>query len=291
MMPITNRLIRHNAFCSWKVTARGRESQGQVYLIRLFYSFSRTESSRLLSSQSKIKQHTSSESSILLYERSSERNFFPRSAIGFTSFQTVYWIWYVLDFTPHVNRAASIAAASTMTSDSWGQMIQQTMVDPKIGYFGLLLGTIMSVGAFLYPKYLINQIRFDAQSNKLHIKTYQLPFVTIPTDENALIFPRGSVYLENSADVSTILDKYNGDLSQYRGHMGLQAIGWRGNLLLQLVDNGKDEVKDPDLLFQLLLRDNRTLKRVESRSVKNADTNDFQDTIKPLRIRKRYKRQ
>jgi hypothetical protein len=187
-----------------------------------------------------------------------------------------------------VNHAASVAAA-TVTSDTLEQVINHTMVDPKIGYLGLILGAIVSTGAFFYPKYLINQIRWDPNTSKLYIKTYQSPLVTTPSDASAYEFPKGSVYLDN-VDVSTILDKHGGDMAQYRGHLGVKAIHWRGSFLLQLVENAKDEVKDADLLLQLLLKDTKSVLASAGHAKEIKPLTSGVKKIQSIRIRKHHKK-
>eukprot|EP00978_Attheya_sp_CCMP212_P024773 scaffold78480_cov60-Attheya_sp.AAC.1 len=68
---------------------------------------------------------------VVLYKKNPSRLWFPRSLLIGTSLHSVYWWWYVFDFTPAVN-------SSPMTS---------IHVLPEMGYVGLIMATLMSVGA------------------------------------------------------------------------------------------------------------------------------------------------
>lgn len=160
---------------------------------------------------------------VLLYQRSKSRTFFPRTLIAATTGQTLYWTWYLYDFTVALS------------------------IDPTIGYAGLTLAIAMSFGATLYPPSLVHSIRLirgstqsesTEQQTKIGIRTYSLPFVT-PSREK--LYQLGDVHFTTPQDVTDILTKHEGDLTQIDKHIPLTASDRRIPLLLQ-VDGDKDVV-------------------------------------------------
>ncbi len=195
--------------------------------------------------------------STLLYQRHPSRAMFPRILLSLTTIHTGYWTWYVCDFTPAIQ---SVAAAP----------IDNTTV----GYIGLGLAVSMSAGSFIYPKSLIQEIRLKEPSSTnstLEIKTYSLPFVT--PSKTTIEYKSGNIIIDSPNDVKSIIEDYDGDISQYDGYLPLHAEGRKINLLLQLSDaNEKDESKlevvNSKTLFQSLLAP-------ELRSVLDSSSQDY----------------
>jgi hypothetical protein len=145
-----------------------------------------------------------------------------------------------------------------------------------MGYVGLIMATLMSVGACLYPPTLVDEIRLltttttttassSQQKNdavgSLAVTTHTLPWVR-PADQAtaaAVVHPWGSLVIDNATEIDAILKQ--GSISHFRGHLGLQIKSsddsmkkkWQPNhLLLEIRQD--DEVKDADLLLQALLK-------------------------------------
>ena len=69
----------------------------------------------------------------LLYHRSPNRLTMPRGLFGVSTFFQIYWTWYVVDFTPAINKSAQAKYAA-------GQISQETLelllIDDMMGYVG-----------------------------------------------------------------------------------------------------------------------------------------------------------
>ena len=69
----------------------------------------------------------------LLYHRSPNRLTMPRGLFGVSTFFQIYWTWYVVDFTPAINKSAQVKYAA-------GQISQETLelllIDDMMGYVG-----------------------------------------------------------------------------------------------------------------------------------------------------------
>lgn len=91
----------------------------------------------------------------LLYHRNPSRSTSPRALFGMSTFNLLYWTWYVIDFTPAINQAAQVKA-------DMGQIDKQTLelllVDPTMGYVGLGVSATIWLGAYFYTKQLVSAI-------------------------------------------------------------------------------------------------------------------------------------
>ena len=91
----------------------------------------------------------------LLYHRNPSRATSPRALFGMSTFNLLYWTWYVIDFTPAINQAAQLKA-------DMGQIDKQTLelllVDPTMGYVGLGVSATIWLGAYFYTKQLVSAI-------------------------------------------------------------------------------------------------------------------------------------
>jgi len=69
----------------------------------------------------------------LLYHRSPNRLTMPRGLFGVSTFFQIYWTWYVVDFTPAINKSAQAKYTA-------GQISQETLelllIDDLMGYVG-----------------------------------------------------------------------------------------------------------------------------------------------------------
>ena len=185
---------------------------------------------------SKSDDRDVSTQSILLYKRDASRSLFPRLLLLFTTFHSSYWLWYTLDFTPTIN----------------ARNIESVLIDPTVGYCGLGLSILMSVGALLYPKSLIEEIRLAESGEKsVFLRTYSLPFVTPSSPKR---FPIGCVVLDSHNDAMKVINEYHGDIRKLEGYIPLQADNYYVNYLLHFGENtAETEVKDARLLFQTIV--------------------------------------
>eukprot|EP00934_Nitzschia_sp_Nitz4_P009364 Nitzschia sp. Nitz4//scaffold301_size22573//9899//10555//NITZ4_008552-RA/size22573-processed-gene-0.19-mRNA-1//1//CDS//3329547010//9354//frame0 len=170
----------------------------------------------------------------LLYLRDTERNVLPRSAYGVSVLNTLYWLWYSLDFIPAVNASP----------------FEAMHIDPRVGYGALALGVgINSVTAF-YPKSLVSKMEYSVDAKQLLV--YQHDFPLLGPSPTPTVYPLGAVRMDaSSPDTRKILEKDQGDLGRYEGHVSLFANESKIPILLDI--RSPSEVKHSELLLQALL--------------------------------------
>jgi hypothetical protein len=176
----------------------------------------------------------------LLYARSPTRSIYPRTTLAFSSFNTLYWLWYTFDFTPTVN-ASAIEKATLNQIDA--ETLELLLVDSTMGYVGLGMALIIWGGSIWYPKHLVSAI-WKSKDNDgcLAVSTLSLPFVNIPSilgdnkdtvvfsreqlqsESNVQFFNRGEIGIAGERDTNEILIGLDGDLGKKRGHLALQVM-------------------------------------------------------------------
>ena len=181
----------------------------------------------------------------------------PRGLLALTTVHTSYWLWYVLDFTPSLNAMAAkkndaLAATAAATSDGAAAASVEAFagIDPTVGYLGLGMAIMMSLGSAAFPKYLVSEIR-KADNGALRVGVHSLPFCTPQTGSQTEVYPPAGVTIDSTNDASAIFTRNNGDLTKSRGFLALRAEGKRVNLLLNI--NGDDAMNRPDELLDYIL--------------------------------------
>jgi hypothetical protein len=191
----------------------------------------------------------------LLYHRNPSRNTSPRAFFGISTFNLLYWAWYVFDFTPAINSAAQ-------TKFELGKIdpetLQMLLIDTNIGYIGMGVSSVIWLGAFLYSRQLVSAIwatqppEDEEVDCRLAVATLKLPFLTQPTillktvydpesnnfdgsvedirftDSDIMSTP--SVEIFAPGDLALCEDKiqhdaivrYDGDFRRLRGHIALK---------------------------------------------------------------------
>lgn len=152
---------------------------------------------------------------------------------------------------PAINSAAHAKAAL-------GQIDAETLelmcMDPKFGYVGLAISSIMSLGAFLYSRQLVSAI-WASEDHALAVSTLKLPLLAQPKILDRLVydpetnkcdgsmedvvFDDSEIKSESSIDIfepgelalsedkmkHDVLVKFEGDFSKLRGHIALKKEG------------------------------------------------------------------
>lgn len=187
----------------------------------------------------------------LLYHRSPSRSTPPRAMVGISTFNLLYWTWYVADFTPSVNASAQAKAAlGQIDADT----LHLLLIDPKMGYVGLGVSIAIWSGAWMYTRQLISAIWKGSDGN-LAVSGLQLPFLTEPKvlaktvydpttnntfsdgvehiqfteaelkaeSSNIAFYRHGDLSLSGEKDTNDILVKYDGDFSRKVGHLALKV--------------------------------------------------------------------
>jgi hypothetical protein len=174
-----------------------------------------------------------------LFERSTDNYLLLRTGVGFSSFHSLYWLWYVTDFIPAVNASP----------------VSELHIDPTLGWAGLGFALSIQAVFLLYPKRLVSRLALrqrpwpppaDADGERrvginnntsnnhrefeLVILTHTLPLIR-PSTRPSTVVPVGGVLLDpNSSELQTVLGECSGDLSEFRGVLGM-GRGWPPYLL------------------------------------------------------------
>lgn len=177
------------------------------------------------------------EQEIVLYQRGPGRNALPRSGLGFSSFHTAYWIWYLNDFIPTVN-------ASDM---------HNLHIDPMVGVVGIVFSAVIQAIFFAYPKRLVSRLTYKPESQELLFYTHTIPFVTVATGTSSTSYSIGAAPILDpaSADAKHLTGELGGDFSAYRGHLAVAKPGQWPPYLVDLRE--ATDVPEPELLFEALL--------------------------------------
>ena len=204
-------------------------------------SFSQTQSQhlRLHSSTSKhakassLSSSTRDDQAILLYERDESRNVIPRSLFLFSTINTGYWVWYVIDFVP------AISAAELQVDASWG-------------YVGLGIGMVSNFVVGLYGTSLVSKILYDAKANNLFVYKHTLPLLR--SSAKPMTYNVGDLMIESSPkDKMMILDR---GIENFQGHLSLKSVRSSGRFnspLLLEIRHAQEVSMNPSLLESILL--------------------------------------
>lgn len=187
-----------------------------------------------------------------LYKRDSDRDYIPRVAFGMSFVNTLYWLWYAIDFIPAVNASP----------------IESLHIDPIVGYGALGLGIGINVMTAIYPAVLVAKMDFDETNNQLHVYRYNLPFITVVS--TPALYNLGDI---KSSDLTKILEDYKGDFRRFKGHLALKAKGSTLPLLLEITDADRDVENGGEDLMHMILRPKAFL------------SSRRQDRLKTLRVK------
>lgn len=202
----------------------------------------------------------------LLYQRNSNRNALPRASFLVSSLNSIYWVWYVIDFVPAVNASP----------------IEDLHIDPIFGFGGLGLSILIQSAFTLYPLSLVSKIAHRASPSTSSLKLnsastqktkksdsqkeqeilvwkHTLPF--LQTSLKPLTIPLGKITMDKASDdTRKILEDLGGDLGKYEGHLGLNRVSDKENknsytinfpLLVEI--RNSSEVYNSELMLQVLL--------------------------------------
>ncbi len=200
----------------------------------------------------------------LLYKRDEERNTLPKTSFLVSSVNSIYWIWYVVDFVPAINASP----------------IESFHVNPTYAYGGLGLSILIQSAFALYPLSLVSKIGYrtttpasersdDGRGNtksaspkgndEILVWKHTLPFMR--TSSEPLVFPVGGIGLDKTSESTRIiLEDHGGNFANFEGFLGLQKekepkgnTGIAANLPLLLDIRKPSEVFDSESMVHMLL--------------------------------------
>ena len=198
--------------------------------------------------------------STILYQRDPERNKLPRASFLVSSINSIYWVWYVVDFVPAVNASP----------------IDDFHIDPVFGFGGLGLSLLIQTAFTFYPLSLVSKIvhrestdatkenTMQQRQREILVWKHSLPFMRL--SPKPLVFPPGALTMDKASEnTRIILDDHGGDIGRFEGHLGLKTTSkkglrntdWSSRLMVHLpllVDiRNPSEVYDSDLMFRTFL--------------------------------------
>jgi hypothetical protein len=201
------------------------------------------------------------EPEVLLFQRHANASLaLMRSGLAFTTFHSLYWIWYVNEFIPMVNQAA----------------MQELHINPAVGYGGLLLAFIANAVFIYVPRRVVSKLGYRPQSKKIIVYTHRLPAIR-PNRFPSASFPIGrpnfsTTYATGGKPVqeptyfklSPVSASYIMELAKQKSGSGgyvelgtdftglLTAGPSRPYYMIQIQD--PKDVPDPELLLEALQR-------------------------------------
>jgi hypothetical protein len=192
--------------------------------------------SRYLSSSVDSKESNE----VIIYERPVTRNnLILKSSMFIATFHTGYWIWYIADFIPLVN-----------ASD-----IPDLHIDPIMGWTGFIFALAIQAVVVIYPKQLVSRLSFqhNQETNDALLKVYTYSLLVRPSTRPTA-YKVGQLTLNpESTEAQQILTEYRGNAKLFRGKLGLKASNTAIPYIVEVQHD--DDVKEPELLLQVLLPD------------------------------------
>mmetsp|Transcript_17536 Transcript_17536/g.26628 ORF Transcript_17536/g.26628 Transcript_17536/m.26628 type:complete len:230 (-) Transcript_17536:291-980(-) len=165
---------------------------------------------------------------IVLYQRAEGRANFQRSVIGLATLNTMYWLWYTVDFIPTVNQSP----------------VSEIHIDSIFGYFGIGVSLVFQGISTMYPLRLISKLEYNRQEQNLMVYNYSSPLVFPMKLGN--IYTLGQITLRpDSAEAMNLQSQ--GD---FLGTIALTAKQQRTPLFIDIQEG---ELKDPKLFAQVLI--------------------------------------
>ena len=175
------------------------------------------------------------EPEILLFRRGDHKITLARSAFFVSTFHTLYWFWYTVDFVPAINNSPTT----------------ELHIDPMLPMVGLFTASVIQAGTVLYPKRLLSKVTWRPKAEQLILYNYTLPF--IHPHKEGRIFPLGQVILDaSSAEAKKLVFQCESNLSLFRGHLPIsKENSWPPYLLdIQQPEN----VPQPEILLEALMQ-------------------------------------
>jgi len=132
----------------------------------------------------------------LLYQRDPKRLMLPRCLVGLNALQCTYWAWFIVDVVPGLAVKEGFDGISYMA-----------------GSMGLVMSLLMLGGSCLYPRLLVGEISKTENDDGTIIKCYTVPLIRLETDDQATVYPRGKLRIENELDQKKFIDGIESHLS------------------------------------------------------------------------------
>jgi len=214
----------------------------------------------------------------LLYQRNPNRNALPRASFLVSSLNSIYWVWYVLDFIPAVNASP----------------INDIHINQYYGLGGLALSILIQAAFTLYPSSLVSKIAYKTSTDSTSTSTSTSTSASTRINTNntnasqqrhqqgevllwmhtlpllkpssiPLIFPLGEISMDKvSDDTHRILKELGGDLGKYQGHLSLKHGNSNNRYIMNtplLVEiRESSEIYDSQKMLEVLLPLGRGLK-------------------------------
>jgi hypothetical protein len=182
-----------------------------------------------------LSQTEQKDEEIVLYEKSPGNVMLVRSGLGFSTFHCFYWIWYIVEFVPTVNKAA----------------LEALHVDPMLPMAGLTFAFVVQTIFTGYTLQLVSKVSWRPFSQKLNVYTHSFPFV-LPS-KRPEVTPVGEIRLDPAS-----IEAQKIAVDGWSNFKGLVTIGKPGSwppYLVHVQHGG--EIKEPEIMLEMLLEPER----------------------------------
>jgi hypothetical protein len=240
----------------WSKSTREEEEERKLGIIPS--TTTTTTTSGRSSNEKDGNKNDNDNSAIILFDRGPGRLRVMSMGFGFSSFNTMYWLWYSTCFVPAIN-------ASPITEIS---------IDPMLPTIGIVFSVIIQSVFTLYPRFLISRLTWSPTTNDVSLYTHTvLPYVQADLNKPFKVVPVGELQLDpTSKEAKQIVEVYGGDLRRFKGHAGITTKTGRqwppfmldfsgpaaaatttSSSSSSAVKHHHNDVPEPEILLELLL--------------------------------------
>lgn len=166
---------------------------------------------------------------VLIYERDPTRNAPTTASFFASSLNSIYWVWYVVDFIPAVNASP----------------LESFHINPLYGFGGLGLSLLIQSAVALYPLSLVSKITYRTsapsvlsdsddkpkqknstlQQKQDEILVWKHTLPLLRTSSKPIVFPVGGFALDKTSEKTRIiLEELGGDVGKFEGHLFLKKV-------------------------------------------------------------------
>ena len=196
------------------------------------------------SSRQSPREDNKKSGDIFFYRRNPKDNRIPRGNLAFCFAHTTYWSWYA-------ERCAEAFLLESGTASFY--------LHPTAGIYGLTFAMVLNFACYQYSTLIVSKMAFHETTRKVKVWFHKLPFLT--EAEAPVEFELGEVFLDRSkAEVIYLLEKLNGDMTDFRGHLPLmvQSDHFKSRFPLLVYCNDGYVVKNNNVFLEALLFDTQT---------------------------------
>jgi hypothetical protein len=189
---------------------------------------------------------------VVLYQRAKNRAMIMRTTLFMSTFNSVYWVWYNVDFIPAINASR----------------VEALHVDPVFGLLGAAVSLLLQAATLAYPRHLMSKLEYNETTQDLTVYMHDIPTTFQSTIGHS--YPLGSLTLGIASKSAKELVE---EQEQFRGPVTINAKGSRMPFIMDLQE---DDVALHRRLLPILMTPDRVVhmpKRSSSSSTPGKKSN------------------